>query len=438
MTKRASALLIIFGALPMLIPAFVNGYPIVYSDTGTYLSAGFELTTPFDRPMIYGLFLWLTSFGGLTLWTVIYFQSLIVSYLLFRLASSLLESSKWKVSAFVSAILLTSLFTSLSWTSSQLIADLFTPILLLSIAQILIGKNSKWQKVFLYFIFFLATTTHLSHISFNVSLLVLLIIIGRFSLKEHLRWQPLVSCLVLSLLGILTMGSALAKSKHIFFMGAMVEHGILKEYLDKECGDKDYRLCAYKDSLPDKAWQFVWEDYSPLHKVGGWKGTREEFNEIIFNTLTTPEYLWLHARESVKATGDQFVRFGINDGNGSFLEGTRIHTRIGKYYPHELKSYENAVQNNSGFHLNWWNRVIYGFTAFCGLVLIAIVFRMKLDSKTRVLLIVILLGVLINAWASGTFANAIDRLGAKTMWLIPLVTILLFVKKLRDTKKVTE
>jgi hypothetical protein len=35
------------------------------------------------------------------------------------------------------------------------------------------------------------------------------------------------------------------------------------------------------------------------------------------------------------------------------------------------------------------------------------------------------MGVILNAWDCGTFANAIDRLGCKVMWLIPLLTIIL-------------
>jgi hypothetical protein len=36
----------------------------------------------------------------------------------------------------------------------------------------------------------------------------------------------------------------------------------------------------------------------------------------------------------------------------------------------------------------------------------------------------VLLGILINAWACGTFANAIDRLGCKMIWFIPLLSTL--------------
>lgn len=63
------------GAILLMIPAFINGYPIVYSDTGTYLASAFLLETPFDRPITYGLFIRLASVNGMSLWGVIFLQS---------------------------------------------------------------------------------------------------------------------------------------------------------------------------------------------------------------------------------------------------------------------------------------------------------------------------------------------------------------------------
>ncbi|HQP01967.1 MAG TPA: hypothetical protein PK337_06695, partial [Bacteroidia bacterium] len=70
---------VFLGTLCLMADASYNGFPIVYSDTSTYIASGLELETPFDRPITYGLFLRLFSFNGLSLWFVIFFQGLIVS-----------------------------------------------------------------------------------------------------------------------------------------------------------------------------------------------------------------------------------------------------------------------------------------------------------------------------------------------------------------------
>jgi hypothetical protein len=61
-------LFVTLGALGLMLDAIYNGYPLVYSDTSTYLASGFELQTPVDRPITYGLFIRLTSLNGFSLW----------------------------------------------------------------------------------------------------------------------------------------------------------------------------------------------------------------------------------------------------------------------------------------------------------------------------------------------------------------------------------
>jgi hypothetical protein len=55
----------------LLFDALYNGYPLIYSDTGTYLSSGFLLETPFDRPITYGIFMRISSLNGVSLWGVV-------------------------------------------------------------------------------------------------------------------------------------------------------------------------------------------------------------------------------------------------------------------------------------------------------------------------------------------------------------------------------
>lgn len=103
---------------------------------------------------------------------------------------------------------------------------------------------------------------------------------------------------------------------------------------------------------------------------------KEEFNEIIRGTLSSPKYLALHLKASLKATASQLVKFKIGDGNGIFLKSWQA-------YP---------------------------------------------DKQFLSIVILILLGVIIHAWICGTFANAIDRLGTKMIWLLALAPLLWTMK----------
>jgi hypothetical protein len=46
------------------------------------------------------------------------------------------------------------------------------------------------------------------------------------------------------------------------------------------------------------------------------------------------------------------------------------------------------------------------------------------NKKAAFTIIMIITSIILNAWDCGTFANAIDRLGCKMIWLIPLLSLL--------------
>jgi len=86
MTKpllRTSILPLFLGAVIMLLLALYDNYPIVTSDSGTYISCAFNRQIPTDRPVFYSWFLRLSSLGH-SLWLTVLAQSLILAYLLIR------------------------------------------------------------------------------------------------------------------------------------------------------------------------------------------------------------------------------------------------------------------------------------------------------------------------------------------------------------------
>jgi len=416
------------GTMFLLIDAFYNAYPIIYHDLSTYVANGFDLETPIDRPITYCLFVRLFSLNGYSLWPVVFAQAYILSFLLFKLMRSIFGRDI-KPIIILGAIMLLSLFTGISWTVSQIMPDIFTPMEIIIISILVIGEQNKKQKVLLYFLFFLATSMHLSHISFNITLLFFLFVIKRLNILRcsyYLDYKMLLLLFGITFLGFTTMLSASAKSKHVFFMGAMVEHGILKEFLEDNCPNASYAICKYKDDLPSRAYQFVWDENSPLYKIGGWKSSEKEFNRIILKTLTRPKYIGLHIKASILATIDQLVTFDINDSNGVFLEGTLPYDRMVRYLPGDLEMYLNSKQMNNqfGFTDNL-NTVFSIIVAASLLIIIYLLIKGNVyREKLLMVLILVILGVLLNAWVSGTFANSINRLGCKMTWLIPMISLI--------------
>jgi hypothetical protein len=161
--------------------------------------------------------------------------------------------------------------------------------------------------------------------------------------------------------------------------------------------------------------------------MGTWKASKEEFRAIIYGSLVKPKYIYLHLRESIKATAQQLTCFDIGDGNGSFLQGTKLHERISAFVPHELVRYSNSVQNKSDLSsLAIPNKLFRVIVLFSILVLCytSISKKITISSSFQLVGVLVLFSLVLNAWVCGTFANAIDRLGSKMIWLIPFLALL--------------
>jgi hypothetical protein len=128
---------VLLGTLGVLIVPLVNGYPLVYADTGTYLASAFEGLVPIDRPYWYGLFIRGLSFGGATLWPVVVAQALLCTLAIHRIATLLLPPARAAIAAVVLCVLLGP-FTGLGWYAGQVMPDVLTAVGAVSMAFLIL------------------------------------------------------------------------------------------------------------------------------------------------------------------------------------------------------------------------------------------------------------------------------------------------------------
>ena len=122
---------IILACPPLLYPAVWNGYPIVFADSGTYLSQAIHHYVGWDRPIFYSLFM-LPLHAGVTVWPVVGVQALIAAYVLHLVCRILLPGLS--DSRFVAGVAALSCVSWLPFLVSELMPDNFTPLLLLLLA----------------------------------------------------------------------------------------------------------------------------------------------------------------------------------------------------------------------------------------------------------------------------------------------------------------
>jgi hypothetical protein len=423
-------LAVLAGTIFLLLPAFYNGYPILNPDDNTYLCSGFIPDTPYDRPITYGLILRLISLNGVSLFIAAFAQCWLVSWLLFRNIRLIYWDERRYLSVSVITILVLSAFSSLSWISSEMIPDVWTPIAFLCLFPILLNRETRANTIVFYVIYTLAVATHMSNVMiFTLVLLIAFLIRKWLFLPDQRKFasKRILVAGVLTLATILTMGSALSKSKHVFFVAAMLEQGILKDYLDEHCPTEHYKICDYKDKLPKDANLFLWSEDSPVQLTGGWHENKEEYNKIIYGSLTEPKYIWQHIKMSVLFSVKQSATFNIGDGNFAFTRETPLNGTIQNYLPNDHEIFEAARQQNGTLLVrsSAFNLVIFVVALLSALILLFIFISKKKPTQPyKLSTILMLVMVIINIWDCATYAQINGRYGCRVMWMIPMTAII--------------
>ncbi len=443
---------LITGSLIFSCFALYNKYPLVFPDTGTYIRYAFELIVPYDRPIMYSLFVRYTSLGS-SLWLVVYAQGIIVTYLVFLCIKCLSEVTRPFLTSLI-VITILSAFTGVSIYCSQLMPDIFTSITILSfILLVAIKNNTKKNTVILILILIASTCCHLSHLVVIFFMLIAYTIgyvYNRKNTESVFTKSKLIFISIVVFTSILSVpsihylfkgGFNFSKTSHIFTIARMSENGILKKFLNENCNGNSYMLCHYKDSLPNNSSVFLWDYNSPLYKTGGWDNSKNEYTRIIHETLTTPKFLYMQISEGLKAFLKQLVR--IESGNLTpNLKGSPPHSVIDQHYNSEIGEYEIAEQYSGNFrneYMREFNDKQLLFVLISGVSLLSIIIilmnnktnlLLKDESRSILILIVLIItGIVANAFVCGALSVPDGRYQNRVIWLLPFLVILLLLKK---------
>jgi hypothetical protein len=410
--------------------AFWNGFPFIYSDIGTYLGSGFMPEMPIDRPITYGIFIFITSLGGLSLWLTVFIQAMMMSYVILLVLDFYLKN--WvSPLVFIGIIALLTIFTGISFPVGQLMPDFSTPIMLLCLFLILAqAPLSIRARQSVFALFFLANAMHISHILLNLVLIGGLILFFFFKKKwvSFLKMKTLLQLFSFSLLGIFTMLPPISKSSYIFRMGNLAHNNILQTYLVDNCTVKNSRLCNKLSEIPTNFDYFVWDANSPLN-ILGWKESKAEYEEILADIYTTPKYLKMIVKASVENTCKQLQYFIVGEGNIRYpLNAPYIEPL--ETYCQSRSQYEHSRQYTSTTLVPYNLHGLHKFTIAISLFLLILGgikawIKNELAPNQCFFMVGLIVAILINAWVAATFVYPHNRAGCKVIWLLPFMVVLL-------------
>ena len=435
-------LTLLLTALLLLSAGLYNGFPLVTSDSGTYINSALHYDVPNDRPIVYSLFIRATGLK-FSLWLVILAQALLLGWLLLRYVAEFAPQVRGRLGrlALVGFMVWA---TGASWYCCQLMPDIFTPIGLLALGLLLLSRfRSKGELMGLLLLTMLSAMVHNSNLlTFSLVVLGFGAIAGWQKLfSRHLanfrQWllttaTVLVCWLVLPAIhAAFGGGFVLSRATPVFLLARMMEAGIVDKYLDHNCDTANpLRICAFRDKLPNDAITFLWDENSPYYKTGGLEANLDEYRDIVHQILTSPRYYPYLAVEAGRATLRQLTHVGHGDGLMPYRENTNPYWKVQEFASYELKEYLSSLQNRSALDFKVLNERTYATQLLALLVVVAVVAAARRPASNQytmhVLLLVIFgLGLVANAFVTGALANVLDRLQGRVAWLLPFAALLL-------------
>lgn len=422
--------------------AFYNGYPIYDGDTHAYLATGFTKVLLSDRPPFYGNFIRITSFWA-SLWYTIFFQCLILSYLLLRYIRLLNFGRPVFRYSLVSVITIVS-FTAVSWVCSDLMPEIFAAILLLAILLYLFeDKQTIGRSVGYLLIVTLAIVVHNSHFLI-VSLFACCILLCAIA-KKHKQWIKKSMLLILISIGFYFYmctqnfqsghGFVFSPSAKLFTMAKLSSNGILKIYLNDSCKYKDLKLCPYKDQLPAYPWEFMWPpSFSPLVKFGNWDSSAAEFDGIIHDVFTNPKYLKMYAQKSFISTFRQLceVQISMPTAETDPYKSVRFKT----FFEDEFNDFSISKQTTNSIGTHDFN-VIYNLFFILSSIFLLFFYHRFQDTALLRIYSCILIFFLVNAFVTSTFSTVHYRFQSRIFWILPATNAVLIIRYLKYKYSVT-
>jgi hypothetical protein len=414
----------------LMLAAIVNGFPIIFYDTGAYVLQGFESIFIAERSPVYSLFLRYAG-GPQSLWYVAVAQSLIVAFAIVEFA----RATRPKMSLWVLLLigLVLTLATGLPWYAAQIEPDCFVAVAPIAIYLLAFHKLGAVRNTLLVLCAALAAACHSSHLGLAAGLVLALMLLkaASFVWRDLPRPRVLLSMASVAAALVLVIGCNYVFTKQIFFSrsGAtflaarMMQDGLIKPVLDADCPAHAYKLCPYKNDLPTRADAYLWEEpISPFFRLGGFPKMGVESARLAHESLA--RYPFTNAFWAVLDTGAQFAAFSTGD--GIVPQGWVLTPEFRRTIPKQMDGYSHAYQQRGDLWFLPLN-LLHVPVALASVWLLWWLLRRAMragDWREATLPAFILLALLGNAFICGVFSGPHFRYQSRMMWWPALAVVL--------------
>ncbi|MFZ4406108.1 MAG: hypothetical protein ACOYOH_02150 [Paracraurococcus sp.] len=422
---------ILLGAALLGWPAVLNGYPLVFSDTGAFLAQTIEAWPVWDKPPVYGPLLhalhWRT-----TLWLPLAAQVVVLSWLLWlvqRVLDGVTTGRHLLLCAGLAAA------TAAPWYAALLMPDWLAPALVLALFLLGFGWEAlgRVERSALGLLALLAAAAHLSHLPVAAALVLLVLAVRR-------AWRPALRC-ALPLLGALALLVAAngwtqgrwAVSPHgaVFALARLVADGPAARTIDARCPGAGWHLCHWAGRLPRDSDDFLWAGDGPVWaprldgaQPGGPISLAPEAGAIVAETLRREPLGVLRAMAANALRQLGRARVGDTLGPENLAASVARQLALGFPLAEQARFAASLQAQGSLRQLAAPFLVLHPAALLLGAAGTLLAWRRAGGPRQLGLVLCVLVGITANAAATGALSGPHDRYQARIAWLLPLAALL--------------
>ena len=429
----------------LLWVAFYNGFPTIFSDTGSYLLTGaFHVAlAPFRAPG-YSAFIRITSLEK-SPWFTVATQAILVVYVLRETCNQLIGGGRKFVNfCFLAAVCALVALTSLPWLVSLLMPDVFAGVAFLCIFLLAYATElRRIQRILLASILTVSVAAHTSLFPIT-ALFILALFIFRFVARQSDEFPPASSVLAWLLVPILAagfwtasqnqemgLGFRLSPSGNAILLGRLFGDGLAADFLHENCPKRHFISCRYLSDLPRTEGEFLF--WHPLYRDLT-KGHQREIDAIVRGTLMAypRKFLLSSAKQTLLqlaslGTGDELRTYAAHDWNNEAML---------RVFPAELQAFESSRQFR-GRMLSLPDIVSpFHTTIFWLSFAVSLAFaRTARFARLNKFLASAILFLVINAAVCGALAGVYDRYQSRVAWIVPFCLIAYVCKLIAEQRR---
>ena len=466
--------LFLLGATTVLCLSVVllNGGPLFYYDTGSYIRQGdvvLNMILPADqagaadgtmrgidddstadgsRSLFYGMIIAaLFRAGALSVVALLQFAAVMLAAFLVAGAAKRCLDAPMKTLTLVAVPLLAAASTALPFYIAYMMPDIFAAILLIVIAGLAVfGRTMSVRDLLLMLgLALLAVLVHPSHMAI-AGLMIPFVILVALLRKTPGRWRA-TALLVLVVLVAITERKAfefaaetvvektVTYTPHI--TARLIVDGPGMTYLNETCPDQDEPTCALHEALSwsDDPYRLTASHiiFEQSPKLGSFRlmtpenqqrvaaGQRDFFISVFLSQPFSTS--WAFGENAY----DQLLRnsIGMTVPTESMLDSARRLARLGDNQRDLFKGGRLAADRGWIEPVNTVHEAVYMLSF--GVILICLLWPGRVPADIKLFALLILIGLFMNALVCGGVSQPADRYGARVMWLLPFTAAFLIL-----------